>query len=218
MTLSTVGNNGTLTVKDAEGSPNTLLTLVDNGTVGTLTVNTINGASALQIGGADINTAGTLTNVAYKNQNNNFTVGQTISGNLTVTTGGASIFGGINNNGNGIINAGALSGVSTINASGTATLTSASPLTLSNAAPSVKLATAGTDGTLTVTDAEGSPNTLLTLVDNGTVGTLTVSTINGTSALQVGGANINTTGTLNNVAYKGQDNNFTTGQIGRAHV
>ncbi len=212
VTLSTIGNNGTLTIKDAEGSPNTLLTLVDNGTNGTLTVANINATGALQYNGTDINATGTLSNVAYKGQNNNFTVGQTVAGNLTVSTGGATIFGGINNNGNGIINAGALSGVSTINATGTATLSNATPLVLSNASPAIRLATAGTNGTLTITDSEGSPNTLLTLTDNGNVGTLTVNTINATSALQIGGVDINTDGTLTNVAYKNQNNNFTVGQ------
>ena len=95
--------------------------MVDNGTVGTLTVNTINGASALQIGGVDINTAGTLTNVAYKNQDNNFSVGQTINGALSVTTGGASIVGGIGNNGGGITDTGSIIGISYATASGSIT-------------------------------------------------------------------------------------------------
>lgn len=41
-------------------------------------------ATGFKIGANDINTANTLTNVAYKNQNNNFSVGQTITGNSTV--------------------------------------------------------------------------------------------------------------------------------------
>ena len=76
---------------------------MDNGSVGTLSVDTINALSGLQINGTDINTTGTLSNVAYKGQDNSFTTGQTIGGALTVTTGGASITGGINNNNGGII-------------------------------------------------------------------------------------------------------------------
>ena len=137
------------------------MTLVDNGSVGTLTVATINGSTALQYGGADINTAGTLTNVAYKNQANNFTAAQTISsGGLTISAGGASITGGINNNNGGITNTGALTQITYATASSS----------------------------------------------------ITAPIINGTTALQFNGADINDTGTLSNVAYKGQDNNFTTGQ------
>ena len=109
--------------------------MTDNGTNGTLSVATINASSALQVGGTDINTTGTLSNVAYKGQNNNFTVGQTIgglltvsSGGLTVSAGGANITGGINNNTGGITNTGAVSGATTIGASGLVTLSSATPL------------------------------------------------------------------------------------------
>ncbi|MGE5041732.1 MAG: beta strand repeat-containing protein [Candidatus Levyibacteriota bacterium] len=212
ISLATAGNNGTLTIKDAEASPNTLLTLTDNGTTGTLTVDTINGTTALQVGGANINTTGTLTNVAYKGQNNNFTVGQTIGGALTVSSGGASITGGLNNNSGNITNVGSLAGVTTVNASGLITLSSGTPIAFTSNTPTLSMATAGNNGTLTIQDAEAVPNTLLTLVDNGTTGTLSVDTINALTALQVGGANINTTGTLTNVAYKGQNNNFTVGQ------
>lgn len=43
-------------------------------------------------------------------------------------------------------------------------------------------------------------------------GSLTTPTLNGTTAIQLNGTDINTTGTLTNVAYKGQDNAFTTNQ------
>lgn len=46
---------------------------------------TINATTALQVGGADINTAGTLTNVAYINQANTFTAGQTITPAVNTT-------------------------------------------------------------------------------------------------------------------------------------
>jgi hypothetical protein len=179
---------------------------------GTIQGATVNATSAFQLNGVNINTTGTLTNVAYKGQNNSFTVGQTIGGALTVTTGGASITGGIDNNTGGITNTGAIAGATTIGASGLVTLSSATPITFSNSNPVITLGAGNANGTLLIKDSAGSPNTLLSLVDNGTVGTLTVNTINGTSALQIGGADINATGTLTNVAYKGQDNLFTVGQ------
>ncbi|CAN5306326.1 hypothetical protein BH10PAT1_BH10PAT1_2890 [soil metagenome] len=60
------------------------------------------------------------------------------------------------------------------------TLSSASPLTLSNSAPVITLGTADADGTLTIKDSNGTPHTLLSLVDNGTTGTLTVANLTGT--------------------------------------
>jgi len=42
---------------------------------------------ALQLNGTDINTTGTLGNVAYKGQDNNFTVGKQ-SAIITITSGG----------------------------------------------------------------------------------------------------------------------------------
>ena len=82
------GNKWYFTIKDAESTPNTLLSLTDNGTTGTLAVATINATSAIELNGTNINTAGTLTNVAYQNQANTFTAAQTI------TTGGLTIQGG----------------------------------------------------------------------------------------------------------------------------
>ena len=43
-------------------------------------------------------------------------------------------------------------------------------------------------------------------------GSITGSILNGTTQIQLNGTNINTTGTLSNIAYKGQNNNFTTSQ------
>src|SRR5262249_37140715 len=57
------------------------------------------------------------------------------------------------------------------------TLSNASPLTLSSSAPVITLGTVGTNGILTIRDAEASPHTLLTVTDNGTTGTLGVNTI-----------------------------------------
>ncbi|HVZ11945.1 MAG TPA: hypothetical protein VG965_02855 [Patescibacteria group bacterium] len=210
ITLGASDSNSTLTIKDTANTPNTLLTLADNGTTGTLTVDTINAASTLKVGNADINATGTLTNVAYKGQNNNFTTAQTIGGALSVTSGGAAITGGLNNNSGGITNAGSVTGITYATASGTLTLTNSLPISLANNNPSVSFGNAGINGTLTVADAD--TNSLLTLTDNGTSGTLAVATINATSTLKVGGADINATGTLTNVAYKGQNNNFTTAQ------
>src|SRR6185503_19634247 len=109
-----------------------------------------------------------LTNVAYKNQANTFSLGQTIStGGLTISAGGASINGGINNNSGGISSTGLISGATTIAANGLVTLSNATPLALSASTESISLATAGTNGVLTIKDAEVSPHTLLTLADNG---------------------------------------------------
>lgn len=84
VTLATAGVNGALTFKDAEGSPNTLATLTDGGSTGTFSVANLNGTTAIQLNGTSINTAGTLTDVAYKDQNNSFSVGQTITGNTSI--------------------------------------------------------------------------------------------------------------------------------------
>src|SRR5690606_23783906 len=149
---------------DAEGAPNTLLTLTDTGSSATLTVGTINALSELQINGVNINTGGALSNVAYLDQANIFTAGQTITtGGLTISAGGANITGGIDNNSGGITEAGAIAGATTITASGNIT----------------------------------------------SGGTVQGVTINGTSAIQLNGANINTGGTLSNVAYLDQANVFT---------
>ncbi len=67
------------------------------------------------------------------------------------------------------------------------TLSSASPLTLSNSAPVITLGAGDANGTLTIKDSAGSPNTLLTLTDTGTVGnlaatgTVTGSNLSGTN-------------------------------------
>ena len=93
-----MGNNGVLSIQDAEASPNTLLTLTDNGTSATLAVANIKASTALELNGTNINTGGTLSNVAYLDKANTFALGQTItSGGLTVNAGGANISGGINN-------------------------------------------------------------------------------------------------------------------------
>src|SRR5690606_31939528 len=141
--------------------------------------------SALQLGGVDINTAGTLTNVAYENQANTFTAVQTIS------SGGLDVTGGIDNNAGGIIAAGSITGATNITANGTLTLSGASPIAFINAAHELTLGASDTKATLTIQDSAGSPNTLLTLVDNGTSGTLNVATINATPALQLGGVDMN---------------------------
>jgi uncharacterized membrane protein len=52
---------------------------------GTLDLSTVDAATSILLGGTNINTAGTLTNVAYENQANTFTLGQTINSTLAVT-------------------------------------------------------------------------------------------------------------------------------------
>lgn len=62
--------------------------------------------------------------------------------------------------------------------------------------------------TIDLSNTNGSFNTNLTLD-----GTLVADTINATTALQVAGVNINTAGTLSNVAYENQGNIFTVAQV-----
>ena len=50
-----------------------------------VTAPTLNGTSAIQLNGTSINTTGTLSNVVYKEQDNKFKVGQSITGTLDVT-------------------------------------------------------------------------------------------------------------------------------------
>ena len=107
-------------------------------------------------------------------------------------------------NGLNINTAGTLNNVAYLNQANiftnTNTFSSATPIILSNTNPVVTLGAADAAGTLTVKDSAGSPNTLLSLVDNGTTATLSVDIINALSQLQVNGTNINPTETLENVA------------------
>ena len=116
----------------------------------------------------DINTAGTLTNVAYQNQSNTFTAAQTISSGVTIQGGVPDVTGGLNNNSGGITNTGAISGATSITATGTEILSGATPLTKTNGTPTISLEYLEQIVVLTITDAEFSPNTLLTLTDAGT--------------------------------------------------
>ncbi|MBI5036358.1 S-layer family protein, partial [Candidatus Micrarchaeota archaeon] len=139
LTLATIGNNGTLTIKDAEASPNTLLTLTDNGATGTLAVNTIStsnigsvtangnitgsGTPTLSgfgtINGATIS-GGALSGGTYTNS------GATVTGNFTTTIGNTGSF-NISDGTNTLFTlsdggtAGNLSGLNNLTAAGTIT-------------------------------------------------------------------------------------------------
>ena len=149
-----IENQGTaaaLVINDTNAATNNLIEIKSNGS----SKMTINELGAITTSG-NIVATGSATITSY--------------GGLTVLSGGASITGGIDNNSGGISNTGSITGVTDITASGSATLSGASPLILSNNNPVITLATAGNNGVLTIRDAEGSPNTLLTLTDNGTTG------------------------------------------------
>ncbi|MBI5465774.1 MAG: hypothetical protein HY974_00625, partial [Candidatus Kerfeldbacteria bacterium] len=92
VTLATAGNNGTLTIKDAEAIPNTLLTLQDLGTAGKLTVNTI---AATNIGGhtltGNITGSGSPTLSGFGTINSATITGGSLSGG---TFSGGSVSGG----------------------------------------------------------------------------------------------------------------------------
>ncbi len=95
------------------------------------------------------------------------------------------------------------------------------------AAGALWLASGNVTGSYIDFRAKGSTTNLVRIIENGYVGfgktdpaervdingNLKASgSVNAVTALQLNGTSINTTGTLSNVAYKGQDNNFTTSQ------
>lgn len=97
LTLATLGVNGTLTIKDAEAVPNTLLTLTDSGTSGTLTVNTL---AATNIGAftatGNITGSGAPTISGFGTINGTTLSGGTLSGTALSGTGSFTITGGVN--------------------------------------------------------------------------------------------------------------------------
>lgn len=60
-------------------------------TASIISTTTVNATSTLKLNGTDINTTGTLSNVAYKGQNNSFSVAQTIASQVTIGSMGAMI-------------------------------------------------------------------------------------------------------------------------------
>jgi parallel beta-helix repeat protein len=95
-TFITTGNLSSITATGALASGSiaagfgTISTNNNITTSTTLQGATVNATSVIQLGGADINTAGTLTNVAYENQANVFTLGNTFQSTLTVNTSTAT--------------------------------------------------------------------------------------------------------------------------------
>ncbi|MGH9858025.1 MAG: beta strand repeat-containing protein, partial [Acidobacteriota bacterium] len=105
---------------------------------GTIQGDILNATTAFQLNGTNINTSGTLSNVAYLDQANVFSAGQTIS------AGGLRLTGGIDNNTGGITEAGAISGATTISSGA---ITTTDILTFNGAATDI---TTGTDEDLTL--------------------------------------------------------------------
>jgi len=83
----------------------------------------------------------------------------------------------------------------------TATFSAGLPLALTHATPSIQLATAGVNGVLSIIDAETSPNTLLTLIDNGSTGSLSITgDINAGGNIKTGGiTRLDNAGNLSNI-------------------
>jgi hypothetical protein len=66
--------------------------ITQSGSTATVT-GTLNATTAFNLAGASINTTGTLTNVAYKAQNNSFTVAQTFAAGISLSGGTPSTHG-----------------------------------------------------------------------------------------------------------------------------
>jgi parallel beta-helix repeat protein len=133
----------------------------------TIAAGTLNATSNIQLGGVNINTAGTLSNIAYQNQANSFTAGQTI------TTGG------LNLTNSGITNAGAISGATSVANSGGYTQTGTTANTFTGASSFTAAATG-----LTVTN-NATVGSLTTAGNFIQTGTSTIST--GTGAISLNG-------------------------------
>ena len=212
----TEGANSVFAINN--GSADIFTVTNDTGTNNaTVFANKINGTT-LQYGGVDINTNTALSNVAYLNKANTFSQGQQIQGNLQITNSGtlsvagSSSLNGISNNNGGISGAGNISGAISISGQ-SISLASGSAEILSSLNPTITIATAGNDGTLTWQDADS--HTLMYIQDMGTAGDLHPSgnvDIPTGKEYRINGVSLNTNTALSNVAYLNKTNTFTVGQ------
>ena len=177
-----------------------------NGTIGgTLQAATVNATSTLELGGTDINTAGILTNVAYLNQANTFT------NTNKVKTTSSTAFQVDNSGGTNYLTINTSSGAFNIGN------TSSGPYVQATCGiPVCKVHIGdGVGDTINLDSATGSG------IDVGS-GTFSITSsnisvaqtgyLNVIGGYEISGANINTGGTLSNVAYLDQANTFSQAQ------
>ncbi len=169
---------------------------------------TLDEDGALTLGTLAATTAITITDTSYTNAlsiaDNNITstTANFTGSNWSITgSSGAAVFVGVNS-GSGLIQG---SGGLTIS-SGTTAITGTTNINTSGSATTTIGAGSGTN--LVLQDADWG----VTGAGAATFASVTAATINATSALQLGGTDINTAGTLTNVAYKNQANTFTFNQ------
>jgi hypothetical protein len=193
-----LGTGNVFEVRDG-GSP--LLTVVDGGAVTLAGALAVNGDSITSDGATlVINAAGT---VDIQDALTADTV--TSQGALTVSAGGASISGGINNNSGGITNGGAVSGVTTLGLSGAIT-----GATATNTINGLIINSGALSGVTTIS-LSGAISGGTTFTGSGNINTTA-------GAFQLNGTDINTAGTLTNVAYENQANTFTAANIFQSTV
>ena len=205
----------------------TALKVNGNGNItGTLTIGS----------GATVTTGGLTVSGGGITVTGNSSIAGSLTGltGLTVASGGASITGGINNNSGGVTNIGAVSGGTTAvfgTSATTPTLyggtTSGGDLTLQSTSDVTK-GKVYFNGSSAYVDASsnyfgaslnvGSGTITSGLINGQTIGaaasfgtSVTVPTVNATSALKLNGNDINSGGTLSNVAYLDQANVYTAG-------
>lgn len=197
------------------------------------TDNYFNSVLGYEVNGTNINTTGTLSNVAYKGQDNAFTTDQSIAGKVYLTGASKGIFSGTGGA------EGESTGAVIISASnsGGGTITRGADIGVygnnhTSEAGNIILRTGNATGSSMKVISKGNANNNFTIDETGNVsiknatiteafnvtgnikasGTIKGTTFDATTALQLNGTSINTTGTLSNVAYKGQNNNFTASQ------
>lgn len=181
----------------------------------------INTTGDFQLNGASINSTGTLTNVAYKGQDNSFSVIQSYSSHPSFSAdtdivdkkyvddqvGGVNEFSELTDVSGAYTRALALyrtkSTIDGLEETTTLLDEGSNSFTLTNGSTSLTVtASCGINQDLSTS---GNPNFSSVTA----TGTVQGDNVNGTSSIQLNGTSINTTGTLSNVAYKGQNNSFT---------
>jgi len=191
--------------------------------VGEITSATTNSTAVIQLNSTDINTAGTLSNVAYENQINSFTATQTITNGgsntnsykltLDANNGGETQTSSIQT----LYGADPYMRTSVPNDSGAETAVFDIHDTVI-AFTNDNTVDIGANGANRPKDLYAAGTiTCATLNATSIAGTITTDnvsaiTLNATTSLQFNSTDINTAGTLTNVAYENQENVFTVTQ------